>query len=202
MTAVRVALVVVDVQVDFCPGGTLPVRGGDEVVPNLNRVVASFEKAHLPVFFTRDWHPPNHVSFRDRGGPWPSHCVQGTRGAEFHPGLRLPHDAAVISKGDRPSKEAYSGFQGTDLGARLKKLGVDEILVGGLATDYCVKETALDARRAGFNVTVLEDCVRAVEAKQGDGERALEEMQKAGASLTKSSAAVRLLASTQSRHPH
>ena len=193
----RTALIVVDVQLDFCPGGALAVRYGDQVVPRLNKIIGVFEGSGLPVFFTRDWHPPDHVSFRSQGGPWPPHCVQGSLGAKFHPGLRFPRDAKVISKGDRPSKEAYSGFQGTDLRAQLKKLGADELLVGGLATDYCVKGTTLDALRAGLSVEVLKDCVRPVDVRPGDGARALAEMQKAGARLTTSSKAANRLASTQ-----
>lgn len=196
---VRLALIVVDVQVDFCPGGALAVRFGDQVVPRLNSAIRNFEGSGLPVFFTRDWHPPDHVSFRSEGGPWPPHCVQGSPGAEFHPGLCVPPDAVVISKGDRPSEEAYSGFQGTDLEARLKKLGVAELFIGGLATDYCVKETALDALRGGFSVEVLEDCIRPVDVRPGDGAKALLEMQKAGAGLTTSPKAVERLAGAQSR---
>jgi nicotinamidase/pyrazinamidase len=194
---VRTALIVVDVQVDFCPGGALAVRYGDQVIPRLNRVIEAFEGSGIPVFFTRDWHPPNHVSFRSQGGQWPPHCVQGSPGAKFHPGLHVPRDTEVISKGDRPAKEAYSGFQGTDLEARLEKLEVKELFIGGLATDYCVKETTLDALRAGFSVGVLKDCVRPVDVRPGDGARALAEMRKAGARLTTSSRAADQLASTQ-----
>ncbi len=193
----RTALIVVDVQNDFCPGGALAVKYGDQVVPRLNKVIRAFEDSGLPVFFTRDWHPQDHVSFRSKGGPWPPHCVQDSPGAKFHPELYVPHDAVIVSKGDRPSKEAYSGFQGTDLEAQLKRLGVGELLIGGLATDYCVKETTLDALRAGFSVGVLKDCVRPVDVKPGDGARALAEMEKAGANLTTSSKATDQLASTQ-----
>jgi nicotinamidase-related amidase len=193
----RRALVVVDVQVDFCPGGALAVRYGDQVVPRLNSLIRTFEETGLPVFFTRDWHPPDHVSFRSEGGPWPPHCVQGSPGAKFHQELDVPRDAEIISKGDRPSEEAYSGFQGTDLGARLKRLEVDDLFIGGLATDYCVKETTLDALRAGFTVEVLKDCVRPVDAKPGDGARALAEMQKAGARLTTSTKAANQMAGTR-----
>ena len=193
----RAALLVVDVQVDFCPGGALGVEHGGDVVPRLNRVIDTFGELGLPIFFTRDWHPSNHVSFKAQGGPWPPHCVQGSAGAEFHPDLRVPRDAVIVSKGESPSKEAYSGFQGTDLGTRLGKLKVVEVLVGGLATDYCVKETALDAIRAGFAVDVLEDCVKAVEAKPGDGDRALVEIREAGAKLLTSAKAAEGLASAQ-----
>jgi len=191
------ALIVVDVQVDFCPGGALAVKHGDQVVPPLNRVIEVFEGLGAPVFFTRDWHPPDHISFRSQGGLWPPHCVQGSPGAKFYPELLVPRDARVISKGDRPSTEAYSGFQGTDLEAQLKELRVNELFIGGLATDYCVRETALDALRAGFSVDLLKDCVRPVDVKRGDGVRALAELQEAGARLTASPKALSRLASTQ-----
>jgi len=188
---------VVDVQVDFCPGGALAVKNGNEVVPGLNRVIEAFERRSLPIFFTRDWHPANHISFRNRGGIWPPHCVQGTSGAEFHSNLLVPSNAGIINKGDKPSMEAYSGFQGTGLEKRLKKLGIDKVFVGGLATDYCVKETSLDARRTGLVVEVLKDCVMPVDIKLGDGARALAEMKRAGAKLTTSSAVIHQLAGTQ-----
>jgi len=151
----------------------------------------------LPIFFTRDWHPADHVSFRSRGGIWPPHCVQGTPGAEFEPGLIIPKAAVVVSKGDSKDEEAYSGFQGTGLGERLKRLHVDAIFLGGLTTDYCVRESALDARKAGFSVIVIRDCTRAVDVRQGDGERALADMLRAGAKLAESSDVIRRLASTQ-----
>ena len=191
------ALLVVDVQLDFCPGGTLAVKDGDKVVPTINRVIAGFEQAKLPVFFTRDWHPADHISFKKQGGPWPPHCVQGTKGAGFHPSLRVPTSAVVLSKGDDPTKEAYSGFQGTDLEARLRGLGVREVYIAGLTTDYCVKETATDAVKAGFAVTVIEDCTRAVDAEPGDGVRAISQMRNAGAKLENSSSVIRQLPSTQ-----
>ena len=193
----RPALLVIDVQRDFCPDGALPVKYGDQVVAPLNEAIEAFERLDLPVFFTRDWHPSNHISFKSRGGPWPPHCVQDSEGAEFHPGLRVPREAVVISKGDDPSAEAYSGFQGTDLEERLQRLQVDRVLIGGLATDYCVKETTMDARRAGLAVEVLKDCVRPVDASPGDGAKALVEMKKAGATLTTSARALRQLAGAQ-----
>jgi nicotinamidase/pyrazinamidase len=173
------------------------------VVPRLNRVIGVFDTFGLPIFFTRDWHPSNHVSFKAQGGPWPQHCVQGTAGAEFHPNLKVPRRAVIVSKGDNPTIEAYSGFQGTGLELRLKKLGVDELFLGGLATDYCVKESVLDAIRAGLAVSILSDCVMAVDAKSGDGDRALAEMLDAGARLTTSSEAIKRMASTQQfgHHP-
>jgi nicotinamidase/pyrazinamidase len=188
---------VVDVQRDFCPGGALAVKGGDEVVPPLNHMIASCERLGVPIYYSRDWHPPNHMSFQARGGPWPPHCVQGTPGAEFHGGLRVPLNAIVISKGEDPNAEAYSAFQGTDLEKRLKKAGVSAIVLGGLTTDYCVKETTIDARLAGFEVEVLEDCTRAVNVNPEDGAKALAAIRKAGAKLVTTSQAIRQLASTQ-----
>jgi nicotinamidase/pyrazinamidase len=194
MRPTHAALLVVDVQRDFCPGGALAVKDGDEVVPGLNKSIKAFSSAGLPIFFTRDWHPPNHVSFKSQGGIWPPHCVQGTTGAEFHPSLEIPDNAIIISKGDKPRAEAYSGFQGTDLESRLKGFGVNQTFVGGLTTDYCVKESCLDARRAGFEVNLLRDCIRAVDAKPGDGAKALDDMRRAGARLTSSTAVVKLVA--------
>lgn len=178
------ALVVVDVQRDFLPGGALGVPAGDEVVEPLNRAIQAFERAGLPVFYSRDWHPPDHCSFRAQGGPWPPHCVAGTAGAGFAPGLRLPLEPEVISKATTRERDAYSAFQGTTLAQRLKSAGVRRLFVGGLATDYCVKATVLDARAGGFDVELLGDAVRAVEVNAGDGVRALQEMQSSGAKLT------------------
>jgi nicotinamidase/pyrazinamidase len=191
----KAALIVVDVQRDFCPGGALAVNDGDKVVPPLNEVIGAFSKAGLPIYFTRDWHPSNHISFKSLGGPWPQHCVQNTLGAEFNPDLRVPPSAIIISKGDKPLVEAYSGFQGTRLEESLKESGVEELFIGGLTTDYCVRETVKDARSAGFAVSVLDDCVRAVAVKRGDGANALGDMQKMGARLTSSSEVVNLFAS-------
>ena len=197
-----VGLLIVDVQNDFCPGGALAVKNGDRVVPRLNKTIAAFSKAVLPIFFTRDWHPTNHISFRDQGGIWPPHCIQGTIGAGFHPDLAIPSGATIISKGDKPNTEAYSGFQGTDLESRLKKADVGEIFLGGLATDYCVRESCLDGLRAGFKVNVLRDCVKAVNIKPSDGTRALKEMRRAGAKLTTSQTTIKRLgkAHRQSQH--
>lgn len=175
------ALLIVDVQRDFLPGGRLAVARGDEVVPVLNDYIARFRARGLPVFASRDWHPADHRSFEPHGGPWPVHCVAGEVGAEFAPGLELPPDVAVISKAIDRAEEAYSAFQGTDLAERLARAGVRRVFVGGLATDYCVLNTVLDARRLGFEAIVLEDAVRAVEVQPGDGERALAAMVAAGA---------------------
>jgi len=175
------ALLLVDIQVGFCPGGNLPVAGGDEVVPVANRWIDRFWSAGRPILLTRDWHPADHVSFRSRGGPWPPHCVQGTRDAEFHPGLTLPPVFTVVSKAMDPDREAYSDFEGTRLAEELRARGVDTLYIAGLATDYCVHANVLDARRAGFRVRVIRDGIRAVEVNPGDGERALREMREAGA---------------------
>ncbi len=186
VSCTETALLVVDVQRDFCLGGSLAVKDGDKVVQGLNKVIAEFSDSGLPIFFTRDWHPPNHISFKAREGPWPPHCVQGTPGAEFHPKLKVPSTAVVISKGTDPDREAYSGFQGTDLGDRLKELGVEKIVLGGLTTDYCVRESTLDALAIGLKVEVLTDCVRGVNVRPGDSEKALGEIVSMGAKLTSS----------------
>jgi nicotinamidase/pyrazinamidase len=177
----RDALLIVDLQVDFLPGGALGVPGGDEIVPVLNRYLALARSKSLPVFASRDWHPPAHCSFRAQGGPWPPHCVAGSPGAGFAPGLELPSDAAVISKATRADADAYSAFAGTGLGERLRGRGIRRLLVGGLATDYCVLNTVRDALREGFSVLLLEDAIRAVDVNPGDGERARREMLRAGA---------------------
>lgn len=170
------ALIVVDVQNDFCPGGALAVPDGDAVVEPVNRLAseASF------VVATRDWHPPDHGSFAEQGGPWPVHCVAGTPGAELHPGIDRGRLDAVVDKGQAPDLEGYSGFEATELERLLREHDVDAVDVAGLALDYCVKATALDARRAGFAVTVHRGATRPVEVQPGDGERAVDELRAAG----------------------
>jgi nicotinamidase/pyrazinamidase len=175
------ALIVVDVQNDFLPGGSLAVPHGGEVVPILNRYIAEFHARRLPVVATRDWHPANHISFKARGGPWPPHCVPGTRGAEFAPGLRLPADAPIVSKAATPDDDSYSGFQGTDLAARLKRQNITRLFIGGLATDYCVLVTVKDAISNGFEVVLLQDAIRAVNVAPDDGAKAEAEMRRLGA---------------------
>lgn len=175
------ALVLVDVQCDFLPGGRLAVPHGDEVVPALNRYIAVFRALTLPIVATRDWHPPDHCSFRERGGPWPPHCVAGSDGARFAPLLDLPCEAHIVSKATTPDKEAYSGFEGTALDAWLRQAGIGRLFVGGLATDYCVLNTVRDGRRLGYDVFLLTDAVRAVDVTAGDGERAIEQMRRLGA---------------------
>ena len=175
------ALIIVDVQRDFCSGGALPVPDGEKIIPTLNKYIEKFSKARALIVATRDWHPPNHMSFKDYGGIWPTHCVQGTLGAEFHPDLRLPREVKVVSKATSADKEAYSGFDGTSLERELKDAGIKRVFVGGLATDYCVKSTVLDALRLGFETILLVDAIKGVDVNPGDSERAIGEMIKRGA---------------------
>ncbi len=180
------ALVVVDVQNDFCPGGALPVTDGDEVVPVLNRYIQRFTAANLPIFATRDWHPERTRHFSTCGGVWPPHCVQGSKGAAFHPDLRLPDDVVIVSKGMGYDEDSYSGFEGRAAGGikladLLRQCGAERLFVGGLATDYCVKHTVLDGLKEGFQVVLLEDAIRGVDLQPGDSERAIAEMVRAGA---------------------
>ncbi len=177
------ALIVVDVQRDFLPGGSLAVRDGDRVIPVLNCYLRRFQAAGLPIVVTRDWHPPNHCSFAAQGGLWPPHCIQESRGAEFAEQLELPAKALLISKGTKPDRDAYSGFDGTKLEQRMRDAGVRRVFVGGLATDYCVLATVKDAASAGFEVLVLGDAIRAVDAEPGDGDRAMDAMTTAGAAI-------------------
>jgi len=170
------ALIIVDVQRDFCPRGALPVPEGDEVIHVLNDYINIFQKAGAKIYATRDWHPPNHVSFKKYGGIWPPHCIRGSEGAEFHPDLKLPEEVKIISAATDPHKEAYSGFNGTELEEELKREGVKRVFVGGLATDYCVKYTVLDAIRLGFETMLLIDAIRGVNMKADDSEKAIEEM--------------------------
>lgn len=181
-TDVAQALIIVDFQNDFTPpDGALAVPAGDQIATRLNALVASGDFDF--VVATRDWHPPDHSSFEEQGGPWPAHCVQGTPGAELHPDLETEHIDLVIDKGQDPQTEGYSGFEATDLTARLREHDVDSLLVVGLATDYCVKNTALDALREGFEVAIDPTAVRAVGVQPGDSESALEELRAAGASV-------------------
>jgi nicotinamidase/pyrazinamidase len=177
------ALILVDVQLDFLPGGSLAVPRGDEVVPALNRYIAVFQRLTLPVVATRDWHPPDHCSFKAQGGPWPPHCVAGSEGARFASLLDLPCGGRIVSKATTRDKDAYSGFEGTDLDDWLKRAGVARVFVGGLATDYCVLNTVRDALRLGYATFLLLDAVRAVDVQAGDGDRAIAEMRHLGAVL-------------------
>jgi len=171
-------LVVVDVQVDFCPGGALPIERGDEVVPVLNRWIATAVRTGVPVYPSRDWHPNRHVSFIGFGGPWPPHCLQDSEGARFHPDLRLPDSTVIVTKGVRLDRDQYSAFDETGLAAELRARGVKRVWVGGLAQDVCVRATALDARREGFETMLIVDGTRPV--TQAGGEAANEEMRRAG----------------------
>jgi nicotinamidase/pyrazinamidase len=175
------ALIIVDMQNDFCPGGALAVSEGDAVIPALNRLISKAREAGVPVYASRDWHPADHMSFAARGGPWPPHCVQNTEGAAFHPDLRLPKDTILVTKGTDPDAEAYSAFEGTDLEQRLREAGIKRIWIGGLTQDYCVKESTLDAIRAGLEVHVILKATRPVNARPEDGAKALEAMKRAGA---------------------
>ncbi len=180
---VKKALIVVDLQNDFCPGGSLAVANGDEVVAPLNKLIKEFLDRGEPVYQTRDWHPEKKKHFEVYGGTWPIHCVQGTPGAEFHAGLLADPRIAIISKGTDESADGYSGFDGTNLAQLLRDAGVAEVWIGGLATDYCVKHTVLDARREGFTVKALADAMRAVNLNPTDGAHAIEEMKAAGAEI-------------------
>jgi nicotinamidase/pyrazinamidase len=182
------ALLIVDVQHDFCPGGALAVRDGDEVVAPLRHAAQRFTALGLPVYASRDWHPADSTHFAGQGGSWPVHCVQGTGGARLREDLDLPPSTMIVSKGATRHDDGYSAVAGevSGRGTLLEDLqarGVTDLYVGGLATDYCVKHTVLDALSQGFGVTVLTDAVRAVDVSPGDGDRALESMAAAGAHL-------------------
>jgi nicotinamidase/pyrazinamidase len=184
----RSALLIVDVQKDFCPGGALPAPGGDRVVAPLNRYIDEAAARGWPVYASRDWHPPVTRHFRQYGGEWPVHCVEETEGAAFHPDLRLPASSIVVSKGQSPARPGYSAFEGSTpdgrtLAGDLRERGIDQLYVGGIATDYCVKHSVLDARRAGLEVTVLADAIAGVDLKAGDSARALQEMRASGAQV-------------------
>jgi nicotinamidase/pyrazinamidase len=157
------------------------VTGGDEVVPVLNRYIDLFVTRNLPVLATRDWHPGHHCSFRAQGGPWPQHCVAGTRGAEFAAALRLPPSVVIISKATAPEQDAYSSFLRTDLDRQLRAAGIRRLFIGGLTTDYCILNSTRDALQLGYQVFVLLDAIRAVNVQPGDGQRAVEEMKALGA---------------------
>ena len=184
------ALLIVDVQNDFCTGGALAVRGSEAVVNALNRHVRTAAEAGMPIYASRDWHPSRTTHFREYGGDWPVHCVQGSSGAQFHPDLHLPQSTIVVTKGDREDAAGYSAFEGTtadgaSLADDLRRRGVSHLYVGGLATDYCVRASVLDALRAGLEVTVLEDAIAGVDVTAGDSDRAREEMRTHGASLAR-----------------
>jgi len=175
------ALLIVDVQNDFLPGGSLAVPRGDEVVPVLNRYLIIFAMQNLPVYATRDWHPVQHCSFRAQRGPWPPHCVAKTGGAAIAAALQLPPATVIISKATTEKQDAYSGFQGTNLHRKLHAARIRRLFIGGLATDYCVLNTVRDALKLGYGVFLLADAIRAVDVQPGDGQRAETEMLGRGA---------------------
>lgn len=173
------AVLVVDVQNDFIPGGALPVPDGAAVVNVLNQWIAVAHEKGVPVFASRDWHPADHISFEAQGGSWPPHCVQETEGAAFHPDLELPEEAVIVTKADTSEKDAYSAFDNTDLTSQLRALDVERVWVGGLALDYCVRASMLDALEAGFEVLLIPDATRAITPETGA--EALDELREAGA---------------------
>jgi nicotinamidase/pyrazinamidase len=174
------ALLIVDVQNDFCSGGALPVEEGDRVIPVLNLWIEAAQKYGAKILASRDWHPPDHISFREYGGPWPTHCVQNTWGAAFHPALNLPGTIEIVTKGDLPNRDNYSDFEGTGLAEELAVEHIRRLWIGGLALDVCVRATVLDALRAGFEVHLIKAGTRALNVHPGDGERVLQELQQAG----------------------
>ena len=178
------ALLIVDVQQDFCAGGKLAVPDGDAVVPVLNHWIAAACKEHAWIVATRDWHPANHVSFQDQGGPWPSHCVQGTQGAEFHPDLRLPADVRIVDKASEADRDCFSALADSEPGSLTRELvdrGVRRLWVGGLALDYCVQAAVRDALRHGFEVHLIVSATRAVNPLVT--RQLLAQLQAAGANL-------------------
>ncbi len=179
-------MLVVDVQNDFCAGGRLAVDDADQIIPLLNRLIAAARRAGATIVASRDWHPPDHVSFKDQGGTWPPHCVQESTGAAFHPDLQLPEDAWEVRKGASRNRDQYSALDGTGLATQLKEAGIRRVWVGGLALDVCVRATALDATEAGFETHLLVDATRPVNADPGDGDAAVRELADAGV-ITESS---------------
>jgi len=173
------ALIVVDVQIDFCPGGALPIDGGGAVVPVLNRWLEAASQAGVPVYASRDWHPAQHLSFKESGGLWPSHCLQDSEGARFHPALRLPASTVLVTKGVRFDRDQYSAFDETGLATELRRAGARRVWIGGLAQDVCVRATVLGARKEGFETIVISDATRPV--TRDGGIEATEEMRQAGA---------------------
>jgi nicotinamidase/pyrazinamidase len=177
------ALIVVDVQKDFCPGGALPIENGDLVVPVLNRWIDAAAENGIPVYFSRDWHPVDHISFKNRGGPWPPHCIQDSDGADFHPDLKLPKSPVIVTKGVRFDQDQNSAFDQTGLAQRLREEGVKRLFVGGLAEDVCVLATVVDGIKEGFDVTLIFDATRPVSAS--GGAKALKKMRDAGTHFKK-----------------
>lgn len=177
------ALVVVDIQNDFLPGGALEVPNSDTIISVINEYIKFFEDKKLPVVYTRDWHPEDHISFKENGGIWPKHCVQNTKGAEFYPNLHIVKNPIIISKAFEKDFEAYSGFQGTDLHSKLQEMHINTLFVCGVATDYCVLNTVLDALKLGYKVFLLIDAIRGVDINSSDSEEAIKKMINNGAEL-------------------
>ncbi len=188
MLKLKKALLIADPQIDFCPGGALGIKDGDKIIPAVNAYVRSFAQRQLPIFITRDWHPQKTKHFKVYGGVWPRHCVHDTKGAAFHPGLRLPKEAIILSKGMDPEEDSYSAFHAYDnnhkeLHHLLQIFGVTELYIGGLATDYCVKYSVLDALKYGYEVYVLLDATKGVDLKPQDSVGAVRQMLAAGAGM-------------------
>ncbi len=179
------ALLVIDVQNDFLPGGALAVPSGDEVIHPINQYAERMVAAGGGVWATRDWHPADHCSFTENGGIWPPHCVQATSGAEFSESLSLPDGSVIVSKATEQDVDHYSGFGGTDLHEQLQGKGVERVFVAGLATDYCVLNTVKDALELGYQTFVLLEGIRAVDVNQGDGQKAIDEMIELGATAVR-----------------
>ena len=175
------ALLITDIQIDFLPGGALPVPGGDEILLVINNYITRFSSAKAHIIASRDWHPPNHISFTNQGGPWPPHCVQNTEGAKLSSALKMPKNTVIVSKATNPKLEAYSAFDHTNLYNELQKLNVKRFFIAGLATDYCILNTVLDARKLGLDTVVLTDATMGINVKPGDVDRAFIAMAKSGA---------------------
>ncbi|MDD5154950.1 MAG: bifunctional nicotinamidase/pyrazinamidase [Candidatus Omnitrophica bacterium] len=180
------ALLIVDIQNDFCPGGALGISGGDKIITAINKYIGRFSKNKLPIFISRDWHPKKTAHFKKFGGVWPVHCIENTRGAAFHPKLKIPKEAIIISKGMDPRQDSYSAFQAEDshrqsLANLLKIFGIEEIYIAGLATDYCVKYSTIDALKKGFEVKILKDAVAGVNLNPEDSKEALRQITAMGA---------------------
>jgi nicotinamidase/pyrazinamidase len=182
---IKKALLIVDVQNDFCPGGALGIKDGNKIIPAINKYIKIFASKKLPVFASRDWHPKKTAHFKKFGGVWPVHCVQGTKGAEFHPKLKLPKEVILLYKGMDPEKDSYSAFQAQDQNGMslpnfLRILGIKELYIAGLATDYCVKFTTHDAIKEGFKVKILLDAIKGVNLKPNGSENVIREMVRIG----------------------
>jgi len=178
------ALIIVDMQNDFMPGGALPVKDGNKIIPVINGYISKFREKNRPIYATRDWHPENHISFKERGGPWPKHCVQNTWGAKFHKDLNISYtEDIIIDKAYMKDKDAYSGFQDTYLDNDLRRRGIKRLFICGVAIEYCVRATVLDALNLGYEVIILRDAIKGVDLKPGDSEKALNEMIERGAIL-------------------